>query len=188
MITFTYMRILLVLIIMCTLYTHSSSMCNVAEYIRHILYCLKAGRWPYKTRHKPNQIKCIAIKSDSSHVTLWPFFTSFSSFCHLLVVTLWFWPCFFFSLSFCSFFLLCVVCLSCWICVVYMRWLSFIWKFSLMQLRWKVFPVCFLPESLRGAQIADLKPNELDLCVELLADERHDAASTAHNFLMGGTF
>lgn len=55
------------------------------------------------------------------------------------------------------------------------------------QLRWKISPACFLPESLRGAQMTDLKPNELDVCVDLLPDERHDAASTAHNFLMGGT-
>lgn len=57
---------------------------------------------------------------------------------------------------------------------------------SLVQLRWSHPPVCFQPESLRGARITDLISEGLDDCLEYIDDEGHDAASTSHNFLERG--
>lgn len=55
------------------------------------------------------------------------------------------------------------------------------------QLRWSQPPVCFQPESLRGARITDLDSGGLEDCLEYIDDEGHDAASTSHNFLERGT-
>lgn len=48
--------------------------------------------------------------------------------------------------------------------------------------------MCFLPESLRGAQITQLNPSLLEWCTETepLHDEDLNAASTSHNFLTRG--
>lgn len=56
----------------------------------------------------------------------------------------------------------------------------------ILQLRWSQLPVCFQPESLRGARITDLNSAALDDCLEYIDDEGHDAASTSHNFLERG--
>lgn len=55
-----------------------------------------------------------------------------------------------------------------------------------LQLKWHQQPVCFLPESVRGAAINDLNVHELEGCMEFIHDEGHDAASTSHNFLERG--
>lgn len=49
-------------------------------------------------------------------------------------------------------------------------------------------PVCFYPESVRGAAISDLNTRALEDCTEIIHDEGHDAASTSHNFLERGTY
>lgn len=56
-----------------------------------------------------------------------------------------------------------------------------------VQLKWKHMPVCFYPESVRGATISDLNTRALEDCTEIIHDEGHDAASTSHNFLERGT-
>ncbi|XP_021702845.1 toll-like receptor Tollo [Aedes aegypti] len=51
------------------------------------------------------------------------------------------------------------------------------------ELPWPEKPVCFLPERLRGIPIDDLQPDSVEICMEVIVDEDHDAASTSHNFL-----
>lgn len=46
--------------------------------------------------------------------------------------------------------------------------------------------MCFLPERLRGIPIDDLQPDSVEICMEVIVDEDHDAASTSHNFLEQG--
>lgn len=60
--------------------------------------------------------------------------------------------------------------------------------FICLQLQWSLHPVCFLPESLRGIEISDLKIGSLEVCTaaDSLHDETFDAASTSHNFLTRG--
>lgn len=60
----------------------------------------------------------------------------------------------------------------------------------LLQLRWSLHPICFLPESLRGIQISDLNIGSLEVCTaaDSLHDETFDAASTSHNFLTRGNY
>ncbi|XP_055375823.1 poly(A) polymerase-like, partial [Condylostylus longicornis] len=53
-------------------------------------------------------------------------------------------------------------------------------------LQWETYPICFLPKSLRGAEITDLDLKGLDTCLEFITDEENNAASTSHNFLDKG--
>ncbi|XP_055837135.1 toll-like receptor Tollo [Episyrphus balteatus] len=55
-----------------------------------------------------------------------------------------------------------------------------------LQWKWDTYPICFLPKSLRGAEITDLDITGLDTCLEFITDEEKDAASTSHNFLERG--
>lgn len=60
-------------------------------------------------------------------------------------------------------------------------------SFSLqLQWKWETYPICFLPKTLRGAEITDLDANGLDSCLEYITDEEQNAASTSHNFLEAG--
>ncbi|KAL9927373.1 leucine-rich repeat domain-containing protein reduced ocelli isoform 1-T1 [Glossina fuscipes fuscipes] len=55
-----------------------------------------------------------------------------------------------------------------------------------LQWKWDTYPICFLPKTLRGAEITDLDANGLDSCLEYITDEEQNAASTSHNFLERG--
>ncbi|XP_011290778.1 leucine-rich repeat-containing protein 15 [Musca domestica] len=55
-----------------------------------------------------------------------------------------------------------------------------------LQWKWETYPICFLPKTLRGAEITDLDANGLDSCLEYITDEEQNAASTSHNFLEAG--
>ncbi|XP_065356999.1 carboxypeptidase N subunit 2 [Calliphora vicina] len=56
-----------------------------------------------------------------------------------------------------------------------------------LQWKWETYPICFLPKTLRGAEITDLDANGLDRCLDYITDEEQNAASTSHaNFLERG--
>jgi len=61
-------------------------------------------------------------------------------------------------------------------------------RFPSLQLQWKwdTYPICFLPKSLRGAEINNLDINGLHTCLTFITDEEQNAASTSYNFLEHG--
>lgn len=67
-------------------------------------------------------------------------------------------------------------------------WFSHKFQFDnfLFQLQWKSFPLCFLPEPLRGAPISDLNADGLEYCYELSDDESPGVASTVFFLQQGG--
>lgn len=54
------------------------------------------------------------------------------------------------------------------------------------QLKWKLPPICFFPETIRGTLVNDLHANDIDYCVEVIENEDLNAASTSYNFLESG--
>ncbi|XP_037710934.1 insulin-like growth factor-binding protein complex acid labile subunit [Drosophila subpulchrella] len=55
-----------------------------------------------------------------------------------------------------------------------------------LQWKWDTYPICFLPKSLRGAEINNLDINGLHTCLTFMDDEEQNAASTSYNFLEHG--
>ncbi|KAH8249002.1 hypothetical protein KR032_005020 [Drosophila birchii] len=55
-----------------------------------------------------------------------------------------------------------------------------------LQWKWDTYPICFLPKSLRGAEINNLDINGLHTCLTFITDEEQNAASTSYNFLEHG--
>ncbi|KAH8282035.1 hypothetical protein KR054_004972 [Drosophila jambulina] len=55
-----------------------------------------------------------------------------------------------------------------------------------LQWKWDTYPICFLPKSLRGAEINSLDINGLHTCLTFITDEEQNAASTSYNFLEHG--
>ncbi|TDG40516.1 hypothetical protein AWZ03_013060 [Drosophila navojoa] len=55
-----------------------------------------------------------------------------------------------------------------------------------LQWQWDTYPICFLPKSLRGAQIINLDIGGLHTCLDYISDEEQNAASTSYNFLEHG--
>lgn len=57
-----------------------------------------------------------------------------------------------------------------------------------LQLKWKLPPICFFPDDMRGTPVNDLRVQDIDSCVEIIENEDLDAASTSYNFLESGKF
>ncbi|XP_064546794.1 insulin-like growth factor-binding protein complex acid labile subunit [Drosophila montana] len=55
-----------------------------------------------------------------------------------------------------------------------------------LQWKWDTYPICFLPKSLRGAEIINLDIGGLHTCLDYISDEEQNAASTSYNFLEHG--
>ncbi|ALC40167.1 rdo [Drosophila busckii] len=55
-----------------------------------------------------------------------------------------------------------------------------------LQWQWDTYPICFLPKSLRGAEIINLDIGGLHTCLDYISDEEQNAASTSYNFLEHG--
>ncbi|XP_034666048.1 insulin-like growth factor-binding protein complex acid labile subunit isoform X1 [Drosophila subobscura] len=55
-----------------------------------------------------------------------------------------------------------------------------------LQWKWDTYPICFLPKSLRGAEINNLDIGGLHTCLDYISDEEQNAASTSYNFLEHG--
>ncbi|EDW77279.2 uncharacterized protein Dwil_GK18170 [Drosophila willistoni] len=55
-----------------------------------------------------------------------------------------------------------------------------------LQWKWDTYPICFLPNSLRGAEINNLDIGGLHSCLDYITDEEQNAASTSYNFLEHG--
>ncbi|KAH8263170.1 hypothetical protein KR044_005498 [Drosophila immigrans] len=55
-----------------------------------------------------------------------------------------------------------------------------------LQWEWETYPICFLPKSLRGAEIINLDIGGLHTCLDYISDEEQNAASTSYNFLEHG--
>lgn len=54
------------------------------------------------------------------------------------------------------------------------------------QLKWKLPPICFFPDQIRGTAVNELREQDIDNCVEIIENEDLDAASTSYNFLESG--
>lgn len=57
---------------------------------------------------------------------------------------------------------------------------------TLRQLKWRLPPICFFPDEMRGTAVNELQEQDIDNCVEIIESEDLDAASTSYNFLESG--
>ena len=55
-----------------------------------------------------------------------------------------------------------------------------------LQLQWKKFPPCFLPEQLRGLPVNEVDPLGLEFCIDFVETEDMNAASTSNDVLQQG--